>query len=70
MTLFLGLFPCYIFVKAVIPASGLGTRFLPSAKTQPKEMIPVVDKPAIQHVVEEAAISSHKEILIITGRGN
>jgi len=56
-------------VKAVIPAAGLGTRFLPATKSQPKEMLPVVDKPAIQYVVEEAAASGVDDILIITGRG-
>lgn len=56
-------------MKAVIPAAGLGTRFLPATKAQPKEMLPVVDKPAIQYVVEEAALSGYEEILIITGRG-
>ena len=56
-------------MKAVIPAAGLGTRFLPATKAQPKEMLPVVDKPAIQYVVEEAANSGYTEILIITGRG-
>jgi len=56
-------------VKAVIPAAGLGTRFLPATKSQPKEMLPVVDKPAIQYVVEEAAASGIDDILIITGRG-
>jgi UTP--glucose-1-phosphate uridylyltransferase len=56
-------------VKAVIPAAGLGTRFLPYTKAQPKEMIPVLDKPAIQYVVEEAAGSGIREILIVTGRG-
>jgi UTP--glucose-1-phosphate uridylyltransferase len=55
--------------KAVIPAAGLGTRFLPATKSQPKEMLPVVDKPAIQYVVEEAASSGLRDILIITGRG-
>jgi UTP--glucose-1-phosphate uridylyltransferase len=55
--------------KAVIPAAGLGTRFLPASKAQPKEMIPVVDKPAIQYVVEEAVRSGITDILIITGRG-
>jgi UTP--glucose-1-phosphate uridylyltransferase len=55
--------------KAVIPAAGLGTRFLPATKSQPKEMLPVVDKPAIQYVVEEAARSGIDDILIITGRG-
>ena len=55
--------------KAVIPAAGLGTRFLPATKSQPKEMLPVVDKPAIQYVVEEAVRSGIDDILIITGRG-
>ncbi|MEE9507458.1 MAG: UTP--glucose-1-phosphate uridylyltransferase GalU [Thermoplasmata archaeon] len=56
-------------MKAVIPAAGLGTRFLPATKAQPKEMLPVVDKPAIQYVVEEAVESGIEDILIITGRG-
>jgi UTP--glucose-1-phosphate uridylyltransferase len=55
--------------KAVIPAAGLGTRFLPATKAQPKEMLPVVDKPAIQYVVEEAVRAGLSDILIITGRG-
>jgi UTP--glucose-1-phosphate uridylyltransferase len=55
--------------KAVIPAAGLGTRFLPATKVQPKEMLPVVDKPAIQYVVEEAVRSGIDDILIITSRG-
>lgn len=55
--------------KAVIPAAGLGTRFLPATKAQPKEMLPLVDKPAIQHIVEEAAASGVKSVLIVTGRG-
>ncbi|HET7870432.1 MAG TPA: UTP--glucose-1-phosphate uridylyltransferase GalU [Actinomycetota bacterium] len=55
--------------KAVIPAAGLGTRFLPATKAQPKEMLPVVDKPAIQYVVEEAVRAALTDILIITGRG-
>src|SRR6187431_3207469 len=54
--------------KAVIPAAGLGTRFLPATKSQPKEMLPVVDKPAIQYVVEEAVRAGLTDILIITGR--
>ncbi|MBW3669839.1 MAG: UTP--glucose-1-phosphate uridylyltransferase GalU [Actinobacteria bacterium] len=54
--------------KAVIPAAGLGTRFLPATKAQPKEMLPVVDKPAIQYVVEEAASVGIRDILVITGR--
>jgi UTP--glucose-1-phosphate uridylyltransferase len=55
--------------KAVIPAAGLGTRFLPATKSQPKEMLPVVDKPAIQYVVETAVGAGISDILIITGRG-
>src|SRR3954467_62370 len=54
--------------KAVIPAAGLGTRFLPATKTMPKEMLPIVDKPAIQYVVEEAVQAGITDILIITGR--
>jgi UTP--glucose-1-phosphate uridylyltransferase len=55
--------------KAVIPAAGLGTRFLPATKAQPKEMLPLLDKPAIQYVVEEAVRAGLTDILIITGRG-
>src|SRR5579859_362056 len=55
--------------KAVIPAAGLGTRFLPATKSIPKEMLPVVDRPAIQYVVEEAVQAGLTDILIITGRG-
>ncbi|MGC8481611.1 MAG: UTP--glucose-1-phosphate uridylyltransferase GalU [Acidimicrobiales bacterium] len=55
--------------KVVIPAAGLGTRFLPATKAQPKEMLPVVDKPSIQYVVEEAVRAGLSDILIITGRG-
>jgi UTP--glucose-1-phosphate uridylyltransferase len=55
--------------KAVIPAAGLGTRFLPATKATPKEMLPVVDKPAIQYVVEEAVAAGLDDILMITGRG-
>ncbi|MDA8262297.1 MAG: UTP--glucose-1-phosphate uridylyltransferase GalU [Actinomycetota bacterium] len=54
--------------KAVIPAAGLGTRFLPATKAQPKEMLPVVDKPAIQYVVEEALAAGLDDILVVTGR--
>lgn len=54
---------------AIIPAAGLGTRFLPLTKSQPKEMLPLVDKPAIQYVVEEAVQAGISDILIITGRG-
>ena len=55
--------------KAILPAAGLGTRFLPATKTQPKEMLPIVDKPTIQYVVEEAAASGIEDIIIVTGRG-
>jgi UTP--glucose-1-phosphate uridylyltransferase len=54
--------------KAVIPAAGLGTRFLPATKAQPKEMLPIVDKPAIQYVIEEAVAAGIDDILVITGR--
>lgn len=54
--------------KAVIPAAGLGTRFLPATKAVPKEMVPIVDKPTLQYIVEEAAASGIEDILIITGR--
>ncbi|MGN6474025.1 MAG: sugar phosphate nucleotidyltransferase, partial [Mycobacteriales bacterium] len=55
--------------KAVVPVAGLGTRFLPATKAIPKEMLPVVDKPAIQYVVEEAVRAGLDDILFITGRG-
>lgn len=55
-------------MKAVIPAAGLGTRFLPATKSQPKEMLPVYDKPTIQYVIEEALASGIDDILIVTGR--
>ncbi|GAA4707858.1 UTP--glucose-1-phosphate uridylyltransferase GalU [Brevibacillus fulvus] len=55
--------------KAIIPAAGLGTRFLPATKAQPKEMLPIVDKPAIQYIIEEAVSSGIEDILIVTGRG-
>ena len=55
--------------KAIIPAAGLGTRFLPATKAVPKEMLPIVDKPTIQYVVEEAVASGIEEIIIISGRG-
>ena len=55
--------------KAVIPAAGLGTRFLPATKASPKEMLPLVDKPLIQYAVEEAVASGIEDIIIITGRG-
>ncbi|HYK73711.1 MAG TPA: UTP--glucose-1-phosphate uridylyltransferase GalU [Pseudoneobacillus sp.] len=54
--------------KAVIPAAGLGTRFLPATKAQPKEMLPIVDKPTIQYIIEEAVDSGIEDIIIITGR--
>ena len=55
--------------KAVLPAAGLGTRFLPATKAQPKEMLPVVDKPLIQYVVEECVASGIENVVIVTGRG-
>jgi UTP--glucose-1-phosphate uridylyltransferase len=56
-------------MKAIIPAAGLGTRFLPVTKAQPKEMLPVVDKPVIQYVIEEAAAAGVDDVLLVTGRG-
>jgi len=56
-------------MKAIIPSAGLGTRFLPVTKAQPKEMLPVVDKPVIQYVVEEAVAAGAGDILLVTGRG-
>ena len=58
-----------MITKAVIPAAGLGTRFLPATKSMPKEMLPIIDKPIIQFAVEEAIISGIEDIVIITGRG-
>ncbi len=55
--------------KAVIPAAGLGTRFLPATKAMPKEMLPIVDKPTIQYIIEEAVDSGIEDILIVTGKG-
>lgn len=55
--------------KAIIPAAGLGTRFLPATKAHPKEMLPIVDKPTIQYIVEEAVASGIEDILIVSGRG-
>src|ERR1700690_3288270 len=55
--------------KAIFPAAGLGTRFLPATKAQPKEMLPLVDKPIIQYGVEEAMASGCDQIIIVTGRG-
>ena len=54
--------------KAIIPAAGLGTRFLPATKSQPKEMLPIVDKPTLQYIIEESVQSGIEEILIVTGR--
>ncbi|HNY12625.1 MAG TPA: UTP--glucose-1-phosphate uridylyltransferase GalU [Candidatus Wallbacteria bacterium] len=59
----------HMIKKAILPAAGLGTRFLPATKAQPKEMLPIVDKPTIQYVIEEAVKSGIEEVLIITGRG-
>src|SRR5512139_4243677 len=55
--------------KAVFPAAGFGTRFLPATKSSPKEMLPLVDKPLIQHGVEEARASGIRDMIIVTGRG-
>src|SRR5438309_9256533 len=55
--------------KGVFPAAGLGTRFLPATKAQPKEMLPLVDKPLIQYVVEECVASGIEHVIIVTGRG-
>ena len=63
------LMPSYTVRKAVIPAAGLGTRFLPATKASPKEMLPLVDKPLIQYAVEEAVASGIEDIIVITGRG-
>src|SRR5918999_2522740 len=57
------------FRKAVLPAAGLGTRFLPATKSMPKEMLPLVDKPLIQYAVEEAVASGVESVIIVTGRG-
>ena len=54
--------------KVFIPAAGLGTRFLPATKAQPKEMLPIVDKPTIQYIMEEAVASGIESVIIITGR--
>lgn len=61
--------PSSLIKKAVFPAAGFGTRFLPATKAQPKEMLPIVDKPVIQYLVEEAVAAGIEEIIIITGRG-
>ncbi|MBS3906470.1 MAG: NTP transferase domain-containing protein, partial [Syntrophaceae bacterium] len=54
--------------KAVIPAAGLGTRFLPATKVVPKELLPIVDKPSIQYIMEEVASAGIEEVILITGR--
>ena len=54
--------------RAIIPAAGLGTRFLPATKAQPKEMLPIVDKPTIQYIIEEAVNSGIEDIIVVTGR--
>lgn len=54
--------------KAIIPAAGLGTRFLPATKAMPKEMLPIVDKPTIQYIIEEAVESGIEDIIIVTGK--
>jgi len=59
----------YKVKKAIIPAAGLGTRFLPATKAMPKEMLPIVDKPTIQYIVEEAIASGIEDIIIVTGKG-
>ena len=60
---------CLAIKKVIIPVAGFGTRFLPATKAQPKEMLPIVDKPVIQYLVEEAVDSGIKEIIFVTGRG-
>ena len=62
-------YPLKQITKAVVPAAGLGTRFLPATKAQPKEMLPIYDKPAIQYVIEEAVAAGIRDILVVTGRG-
>src|SRR5574341_158411 len=61
--------PSVAIRKVVIPAAGLGTRFLPATKASPKEMLPLVDKPLIQYAVEEAVASGIEDIIVVTGRG-
>lgn len=65
----LGGLPLKTVKKAIIPAAGLGTRFLPATKAMPKEMLPIVDKPTIQYIVEEAIESGIEDIIIVTGKG-
>jgi len=59
----------FVIKKAVIPTAGLGTRFLPATKAQPKEMLPIFDKPAIQYIIEEAVDAGIEDIVLVTGRG-
>ena len=58
-----------IIQKAILPVAGFGTRFLPASKAQPKEMLPIVDKPIVQYLVEEAVASGIKDVIFVTGRG-
>ncbi|MCZ8075122.1 MAG: sugar phosphate nucleotidyltransferase, partial [Paucibacter sp.] len=60
--------PSSVITKAIFPVAGLGTRFLPATKAQPKEMLPVVDKPLIQYAVEEAYAAGVREMIFVTGR--
>ena len=55
--------------KAIIPAAGLGTRFLPATKAMPKEMLPIVDRPTIEYIIEEAVEAGIEDIIIVTGKG-
>ena len=55
--------------KAIIPAAGMGTRFLPATKAMPKEMLPILDRPTIEYIVEEAILSGIEDIIIVTGKG-
>ena len=55
--------------KAIIPAAGMGTRFLPATKAMPKEMLPIIDRPTIEYIVEEAILSGIEDIIIVTGKG-
>ena len=64
-----GVLPLANIKKVIIPAAGLGTRFLPATKAMPKEMLPIVDKPTIQYIVEEAIAAGIEDIIIVTGKG-
>ena len=55
--------------KAIVPAAGMGTRFLPATKAMPKEMLPILDRPTIEYIVEEAILSGIEDIIIVTGKG-